>query len=245
MGQPTVPPGTYGIYPDPEDQSVKRFEFSDEIIRRGFIRKVYSILTVQLGITIGFIALFMYHEPTKLLVQQNPQLFWVALGIMLITLISMACCSSVRRQTPVNYIFLILFTIAESFLLGVTAAHFSSEEVLFAICITAIVCFGLTMFAFQTKCDFTVLGGVLFVAILILLLFGIISIFFPGKTITLVYASCAALLFSIYLVYDTQRMMGGEHQHSISPDEYIFATLSLYLDIINIFLSILTLLTRS
>lgn len=86
------------------------------------------------------------------------------------------------------------------------------------------------------------MGGVLFVAVIILMLFGIIAIFFPGKTITIVYASAGALLFSIYLIYDTQLMMGGEHKYSISPEEYIFAALNLYLDIINIFMYILTII---
>lgn len=86
------------------------------------------------------------------------------------------------------------------------------------------------------------MGGVLFVAVLILMLFGLLAIFIPGKTMTLVYASAGALIFSIYLVYDTQLMIGGEHKYSISPEEYIFAALNLYLDIVNIFLYILTII---
>ena len=45
-----------------------------------------------------------------------------------------------------------------------------------------------------------------------------------------------------YLVFDTQLMMGGKHQYSLSPEEYIFAALNLYLDIINLFLFILSLI---
>lgn len=71
------------------------------------------------------------------------------------------------------------------------------------------------------------------------------AIFVKGKVITLVYASLGALIFSIYLVYDTQLMMGGKHKYSISPEEYIFAALNLYLDIINIFLFILTIIGAS
>ncbi|XP_053675916.1 protein lifeguard 1-like [Anopheles nili] len=235
-------PGAYGAAYDPETGSVKGFEFNDQSIRRGFIRKVYSILTVQLMITLGFITLFLYHRPTKLWVQNHPEMFWIALGVMVVTLISMACCGDVRRKAPMNFIFLTLFTLAQAFLLGVTTANFSSQEVMLAVGITAAVCLGLTLFAFQTKWDFTVMGGILFVAVLILMLFGLIAIFFPGKTITLVYASAGALIFSIYLVYDTQLMLGGEHKYSISPEEYIFAALNLYLDIVNIFLYILTII---
>ncbi|XP_021938786.1 protein lifeguard 1, partial [Zootermopsis nevadensis] len=118
-------------------------------------------------------------------------------------------------------------------------------QVLMAVGMCSAVCFGLTMFAFQTKWDFTVMGGALFVAVIILMIFGIVAIFIPGKTITLIYASCGALLFSLYLVYDTQLMMGGKHKYSISPEEYIFAALNLYLDIVNIFLYILTIIGAS
>lgn len=111
-----------------------------------------------------------------------------------------------------------------------------------AVGLTAALCLGLTLFAFQTKWDFTVMGGVLFVAVLLLMLIGIVSIFVRGKTMTMVYASLGALIFSVYLIYDTQLMMGGKHKYSISPEEYIFAALNLYLDIVNIFMYILTII---
>ena len=53
------------------------------------------------------------------------------------------------------------------------------------------------------------------------------------------YGSAEALVFSLYIVYDTQLMMGGKHKYALSPEEYVFASLNLYLDIINLFLYIL------
>ena len=47
-----------------------------------------------------------------------------------------------------------------------------------------------------------------------------------------------ALLFSLFLVYDTQRIMGGK-KHSISPEEHIFASITIYIDVVYIFLAIL------
>ncbi|KAF0297440.1 ATP synthase subunit beta, mitochondrial [Amphibalanus amphitrite] len=111
--------------------------------------------------------------------------------------------------------------------------------VLMAVGICTVVCLALTMFAFQTKYDFTMLNGILFVCLIVLMVFGLFAMIFPGKVISLVYASLGALLFSVYLVVDTQMMMGGKHKYTISPEEYIFAALNLYLDIINLFLYIL------
>lgn len=48
-----------------------------------------------------------------------------------------------------------------------------------------------------------------------------------------------------YLVFDTQLMIGGKHKYSLSPEEYIFAALNLYLDIINIFIYILSIIGLS
>ena len=48
-----------------------------------------------------------------------------------------------------------------------------------------------------------------------------------------------AVIFSLYIVYDTQLMLGGKHKHALSPEEYIFAALHLYLDIVSLFLYIL------
>ena len=53
-------------------------------IRRAFIRKVYAILTVQLLVTIGFISVFLFTPGVKEFSQQNPYLYWVAFGIMLV-----------------------------------------------------------------------------------------------------------------------------------------------------------------
>ena len=62
-----------------------------------------------------------------------------------------------------------------------------------------------------------------------------------------VYAGCGCLLFSMFIVYDTQMIMGGKDaygndRNSISPDDYVFAALNLYLDIINLFIRILQVL---
>ena len=53
------------------------------------------------------------------------------------------------------------------------------------------------------------------------------------------YGSIGALIFSLYIVYDTQLMMGGKHKYALSPEEYIFAALNIYLDVINLFMYIL------
>ena len=59
------------------------------------------------------------------------------------------------------------------------------------------------------------------------------------------YSAIGAVVMSFIIVYDTQIMIGGKHKYSISPEEYIFAALNLYVDIIRLFLYILAIVGKS
>ena len=92
-------------------------------------------------------------------------------------------------------------------------------------------------------------AGMLCGLTVILLIAGLLLIFWPSelgggnKYAIIGYASLGAFIFSMYIVYDTQLMMGGKHKYSLSPEEYIFAALNIYLDIVNLFIYILLIFT--
>ncbi|XP_016974261.1 protein lifeguard 1 [Drosophila rhopaloa] len=236
-----IPLGRYGAYgsdnePEGED---KGFGSCNDSIRRGFIRKVYLILLTQMITSLVVIAGLTVDKQVRLEVAKSTWMFLLALLVVVVILVTLACNEDLRRRTPVNFILLAAFTLAESFLLGIAACRYAPKEIFMAVVITAAVCLGLTLFALQTRYDFTMMGGILVSCLIILLLFGILTMFVGGGLFTTLYASLSALLFSVYLVYDTQLMLGGRHRYSISPEEYIFAALNLYMDVINIFLDIL------
>ena len=103
----------------------------------------------------------------------------MALGLILI--IVLACCPSVRRKYPQNIIALGLFTVCEGVMLGTISSFYDVEAVLIAVGITAGVTLGLTLFAFQTKIDFTGCGAALFAMLIILIIAGIICAFVPNS----------------------------------------------------------------
>lgn len=218
--------------------------FDDVNIRRGFIRKVYGILTVQLAVTMGIMGVF-FIPAVQDYTFANIWLFWVAFFMSFGFLIGLVCCGEVRRKTPHNMILLSGFTIAEGFMLGVSCSTYKADAVLIAVGITAIIVLGLTIFALQTKIDFTMMNGILFVLLLCLMIFGIFCAIFRSQIMNVVYASLGALIFSFYIVVDTQMMMGGKHKYTLDPEEYVFASLNLYLDIINLFMMILSLVGRN
>lgn len=141
--QPYPQPGAvpYG-YPSsttsPQDQYVpnadnvpivKGFEFTGETIRRGFIRKVYSILSMQLLFTLGVVMAFAHHDATREYAMHNVWLLLVAVVTVFVTLITLSCCEGMRRTSPHNVIFLTIFTIGESILVGYSTLRYPADTV--------------------------------------------------------------------------------------------------------------------
>lgn len=216
--------------------------FTDDSIRRTFIRKVYLTLSVQLCITFGIVCLFAFVPAVEEVVKSHPWMYYVAYAVFLVLYITLMCCEGVRRKSPQNIVLLMLFTLALSYLVGTISSFYSTKAVVITLGITAVVCISVTIFSIQTKFDFTKCAGLLFVLVMVLFLFGIITIFAHPYVpyLHLIYGGLGALVFTLFLAYDTQLIMGGR-SHEISPEEYIFGALTLYIDVVYLFLFILSL----
>ncbi|XP_034031180.1 protein lifeguard 1 isoform X1 [Thalassophryne amazonica] len=217
--------------------------FSDAAVRRGFIRKVYLTLMIQLLVTVGIICAFVYWNTLK---QWTRTTYWFSTAMMVVVLVlivALSCCDSLRRQVPLNFIALSLFTIAEGLMLGSVTVYFDAEAVLWAVGATALVSFAMSLFAMQSKWDFTAANGCMWVLAWSFLSFGLLCTILRSQFLHIVYACLGTLVFSLYLVFDTQLILGGKHRkYSVSPEEYVFAALNLYLDIVTLFLLLLQLI---
>lgn len=211
-------------------------------VRHGFIRKVFGILGVQLLITAGIAAPFMFIEDKQAFKNTNYWLIWVAMGVFIGFTCIMCCCDNLLRKTPINYLILLGFTAAEGVLVGFSIIEFTTESVMYVFAITGVITVGLMCFAMQTKFDFTGAGPYLFVACLVLMCFGIISMFTASTMMHNLIAAGGAFLMSMYIVYDTQLIVGGKNrQFAIGIDDYVMAAISIYLDIVQLFLYLLQL----
>lgn len=204
-------------------------------IRMAFVRKVYAILTVQLLATAAVSSVSFMNEGYKRWIQTNPWMMWIslfgAIGFMILTFWK-------RKSYPANLLFLGGFTALEAYSISVITSFYDSSIVLMALVFTLGIFVALTLFACQTKYDFTNWMPYLFGALWVLILFGFMAAFFPYNSgIELGYGIVASLIFSGYILVDTQLIM--RHYH---VEEEIAAAISLYLDVINLFLAILRIL---
>uniref|UniRef100_A0A7N0TVR5 Uncharacterized protein n=1 Tax=Kalanchoe fedtschenkoi TaxID=63787 RepID=A0A7N0TVR5_KALFE len=210
-------------------------------MRWSFIRKVYSILSIQLLLTIAVASVVVFVHPIKVFFATTPA--GLALYILLIFIPFIALCPLYyyHRMHPLNFILLGLFTIPLAFVVGLTCAFTSGRVILEAVILTAVVVIALTLYTFMAAkrgYDFSFLGPFLFGAVMVLIVFSMIQILFPlGRLSSMIYGCLAAIIFSGYIVYDTDNLI---KRHTY--DEYIWASVSLYLDIINLFLALLTIL---
>ena len=200
-----------------------------------FIRKVYTILTVQILATALMSSVSFFSTGYRNWIQTNSWMMWIslfgAIGFMLLTFWK-------RKSYPTNLLFLGGFTALEAYSISVITSFYESKIVLEALIFTLGIFVALTLFACQTKYDFTSWMPYLFGALWLLILFGFMAAFFPHTSgIELGYGIVSALIFSAYILVDTQLVM-----RHYQVEEEIAASISLYLDVINLFLSILRIL---
>jgi len=107
------------------------------------------------------------------------------------------------------------------------------------------ITFSLTYYALTTTTDFTVYGGVLFVLGMGLMLFGLGAYFVGAKhgIVNILYCTAGVIVYGFYLIYDIQLIAGGK-THEYTYDDYVIASVQIYLDIIIMFLKILEILNE-
>ncbi|XP_053105179.1 protein lifeguard 1-like [Hemicordylus capensis] len=227
-----------------DNQDFPTTNWEDKNLRQAFIRKVFLVLTLQLTVTFAFVAIFTFVKEVKTFVRKNVWTYYVSYAVFFISLIVLSCCGEFRRKHPWNLVALAILTVSLSYMVGMIAGFYDTDAVIMAVGITAAVCFTVVIFSMQTKYDFTSCRGVLIVCLMVLFIFAILCIFIRNRILQIVYASLGALLFTCFLAVDTQMILGNK-QLAISPEEYVFAALNLYTDIINIFLYILAIIGRA
>jgi len=215
-----------------------------EVNRNNFVKKVYMILLSQLTITVGCALLAMNNK--KAILANFPtymNLLWVALVVSIVIMLVLMCCTSLAKTVPWNYVLLFAFTGAESYIVAFFCTVSQGKIVLMAALMTLGIVFALTLYAMTTKEDFTLQGGALYIIGMAVLLMVVFNFLFQSDILSIIISAVSAVLFGLYLVYDTQLIIGGKNAE-LDLDDYILGALMLYSDIIGLFLQLLSLLNR-
>jgi modulator of FtsH protease len=101
---------------------------------------------------------------------------------------------------------------------------------------TGLIFFSLATIATVTKKDFSFMGKFLFIGVILLVVASLANMFFAIPALSLTISAIAVLIFSAYILFDISQIVNG------GETNYVMATMSLYLDIYNIFVNLLSLL---
>ena len=227
-------------FADPYEAAAVRGAVSqcEAAVQRGFLKKVFGLVGAQLSATALVCAVFMLHPAVRAFVLMSPSMLFVtflgALGFLF-------AASAKKDEHPTNLWMMAGFTLCMSWSIGAVCAAYYAKGlgliVLEALGITASVTVGLTVYTFRSKTDFSYLGAGLGAGLWVLIAGGLVSALTAAPMLHLAMAVGGAALFSLYIVYDVYLIA-----NRLSPDEYVFAAISLYLDIANLFLNILRIL---
>ena len=204
-----------------------------------FVKRVYQLLAGSLiaGAVGAYVGMGFVGNMINPVTGSLTFTYW---GIVILEFILLFGLFVAKNKTPLNLVLLFAFTFLSGFTLSPTLAIFISKNMGYVIGeafgLTAIAFIALTIFAMNTKRDFTTMGKMLFIALIVMVVAGIANIFLQLPLLQLAIASFGAILFSFFILYDTQNIIRGNITSEIE------AAVALYLDFLNLFVSLLQIL---
>jgi len=210
-----------------------------QIVRSGaeratLVRRTYALVFTGILFTIAGAA-FSATQPSILqAVIQHPLLAG------LLTFAPLIAANSFARRFPANIGFVYLFTFMEGIFLAPILLYYARVQpgVLGDAGLLTATAFGsLTMYAFVSRRDFSAWGSFFFTGLIVLIVASVLNFFLHSTGVQLWIAGATVLVFSGLLVFDTWRI-----RNFYGPDDYVPAAVNIYLDLLNLFLAILTLL---
>lgn len=226
----------------PSDSSNIRGSKLMESAKLGFMRKVFALLGIHLGITLIACAISIYVPKVAIFQQTTAWLYWTVLVLMIITMVVILVGNKVLRHVPYNYMLMFVFVAEMSYLVSTITSVYDPSTVMLAITTCFGICVALMFLAMTIREETLIIctfgSVILMVPMMVCLLF---FMFTNIAIATTLYCLLGTILYGIYLVVDLRIIMdAGSSKYSISFDDYVIASLLLYIDIVMMFLYILS-----
>ena len=204
--------------------------------RATLVRRTYGLVFISVIITALGVAFCL----------STPSLFQATARHPFITMIAMFAplwmAMQARHSFPKNLILTLLFTLVEGIWLApfLYMAERSSPGIVGQAGVLTLSTFGvLSLYAVLSKRDFSAWGSFFIVGLWVLIATSLINMFVGSALGSIWIAGGTVLVFSGLLVFDTWRIVrSGQY----GPDDYVPAAVNIYLDLLNMFLAIVSLL---
>lgn len=202
--------------------------------RATLVRRTYSLVFVSVLVTMAGTAFAMSQPQIMGAVAAHPILTMIAMFAPLMAAMSF------RDRFPANIGLVFLFTFVEGIFISpiIYYMQLKSPGVVGQAAVLTGSSFGiLTLYAWFSRRDFSAWGSFFTIGLWVLIATSLLNMFFQNTTASLWISSATVLVFSGLLIFDTWRL-----RNVFGPNDYIQAAVTIYLDLLNMFLAILNLL---
>ena len=240
----------YAVYDNTLDNNPNNYssfdQFEDKRLRKKFVRKTLFTFSLSLFTTLGFCIGFKNLPNANNFIKSElgEALYILSVSTTFFTMFVCLCCEDLLRKSPSKYIIYSLFVLAVSYSLGITSLYIRGDILYISIIVTTGTTTSLFLYSFIATTDFTEYYTYVVAIFMCLIFIGIVNIFFNNTIIQIIISGGGALVFACFIVFDMQMILGQKHiKYKYSIDDFILAAMSLYLDVINMFLYIIQFLT--
>ena len=218
------------------------YKFPQQISLPQFVNQTLNYVVVQLSLTFLVTLLAYIHKnDVNNYLKENAGILWVPIFTSFLTLIPMYC---VKSNGLKKFLF-VMFTLSISCTVAVSTIQYAPKVVLNACATLFLTVVGVNMYAKYTANrseDLSYMGPALFGSLMIIIIMSVINIFVKTTFLKLIIAIASVIVFTALLLYDLNRLYSGAEQEDIILSDPLIAAINIYLDIINIFLSLLQIL---
>jgi FtsH-binding integral membrane protein len=217
---------------------------TDVVVERDFLRQVFAWMFLALALTTGIAIWFHQSDAALNFFARHQAIFYVALfGQLAMVVVLSGVLNSQRVSVRVAALLFFLYAALTGVVFSILLDVYTTDSVVGAFAGAAGVFGGMAVVGYTTNTDLTRFRGLLFGALIGMVVASIAFVFTGGTAFNLVLGYLGVLVFSGLTAYDMQRLKKMRSQGFADAQTAeklaIFGALRLYLDFINLFISLL------
>ena len=201
--------------------------------------RVYNYMFLAIVIS-GLVSYFVGTSPDLLQFFFTGWIKWVVMFAPLAAVIGIGFALAANPPKELALLMLGGFSAVMGLSFAVIFAVFTMGSIVMAFMSAAVLFGTMSLYGYFTRRDLTSIGQFLFIGLIAIVIASIINIFIGSSVMTMVISAIAVIVFTGLTAYDTQKIREMVSEETSGSVE-VMGALTLYLDFINIFLSLLQL----
>ena len=217
------------------NQHTGKFSLAD------FFARIYALVGMGIAVSavVAFITLTVFADNISAILTGHTWLLfvlWILEMVLVVAVTPMAA-----KNSPMALPAFIGFSALNGFTLTFTLAYFDLSSIAVAFAITAGMFFALSIFGKTTKRDLSGMGKAMFAALIGIIIASVVNLFVGSSGMDFMISILSVIVFSGLIAWDNQRieMLYNRSNGNVTDGWAVSMALSLYLDFMNLFISIL------